>query len=261
VQRQRWFEIHDSRWFPGFLRDLVTEALESIWNRNGTYRPIAGRLREALRQAGTTDVVDLCSGGGGPWTGLYDEVAGGGPLTVRLTDRSPHAGLVESGAGLRGGLVAEAQMVDATCVPEGLRGFRTVFSAFHHFDPEVARAMLADAFRRREGIGVFEAARPTLRTVVAVAAVPFLALRAAAVARPVRWSRLVWTFVLPVVPVVLWVDGVLSCLRSYSLNDLRELTAGLEAADYRWQVGEEPGMVPIAFVLGGPVGEAPVDQR
>jgi hypothetical protein len=77
----------------------------------------------------------------------------------------------------------------------------------------------------------------------------------------VRWSRLVWTFVLPVVPVVLWVDGVLSCLRSYSLNDLRELTAGLEAADYRWQVGEEPGMVPIAFVLGGPVGEAPVDQR
>jgi hypothetical protein len=136
-----------------------------------------------------------------------------------------------------------------------------VFSAFHHFDPGVARAMLADAFRRRAGIGVFEAARPTLRTVVAVAAVPFLALRAAAVARPVRWSRLVWTFVLPVVPVVLWVDGVLSCLRSYSLNDLRELTAGLEAADYRWQVGEEPGMVPIAFVLGGPVGEAPVDQR
>jgi hypothetical protein len=257
VRRQQWFEIHDSRWFPGFLRDLVTEALESIWNRNGTYRPIAGRLREALRQAGTTDVVDLCSGGGGPWPGLYDEVAAGGPLTVRLTDRMPNAGLVERGAGPRDGLIAEAQTVDATCVPERLRGFRTVFSAFHHFDPEAARAMLADAFRRREGIGIFEVARPTLRAVVTVFAVPFLALRAAAMARPVRWSRLVWTFVLPLVPVVLFVDGVLSCLRSYSLNDLRELTAEFEAADYQWQVGEEAGLAQIAFLLGGPPGERP----
>jgi hypothetical protein len=132
-----------------------------------------------------------------------------------------------------------------------------VFSAFHHFDPEAARAMLADAFRRREGIGIFEVARPTLRAVVTVFAVPFLALRAAAMARPVRWSRLVWTFVLPLVPVVLFVDGVLSCLRSYSLNDLRELTAEFEAADYQWQVGEEAGLAPIAFLLGGPPGERP----
>jgi hypothetical protein len=261
LRRQRWFEIHDRRWFPGYLRDLVTEALESIWTRNGTYRPIAGPLRAALRRAGTTDVVDLCSGGGGPWLGLYDEVAAGGPLTVRLTDRSPNAELAGRGVRLPEGITAEGQPVDATCVPEGLRGFRTVFSAFHHFDPGAARAILADAFRRHEGIGVFEAARPNVWTVVAVSAVPFLAMYAAVAARPVRWSRLVWTFLLPVVPVVLWVDGVLSCLRSYSLEDLLELTAGLEAADYGWEVGEEAGLVPIAFVLGGPVGEAPRDKR
>ena len=261
MQRQRWFEIHDRPWFPGFLRDLVTESLEAVWNANGTYRPIAPRLREALLAAGTTTVLDLCSGGGGPWPGLCDEVAGDRPLTIRLTDRNPNARLLaelQSSAGsapsARGSIAAQMDPVDARAVPEDLRGFRTVFSAFHHFDPDVARAILADAFARREGIAIFEGARRDLWTMTAVIAVPFLALREAAVARPVRWSRILWTWVLPVVPLVLLVDGALSCLRSYSLDDLRELTAGLAAPDYTWQVGDQRGgRVPIRYLIGTPL--------
>jgi hypothetical protein len=57
---------------------------------------------------------------------------------------------------------------------------------------------------------------------------------------------------------VLWIDGVLSCLRSYSLADLRELTAGLSAPDYAWQIGDESGgRVPIRYLMGGPAAVAP----
>jgi hypothetical protein len=59
--------------------------------------------------------------------------------------------------------------------------------------------------------------------------------------------------VIPIVPVLLWVDGMLSCLRSYSLDDLRELTAGLQAQDYEWQIGDEKGgRVPIRYLIGVP---------
>ncbi len=249
MRRQRWFEIHDQPWFPAYFRDLVTEGLEAIWNQNRTYHPIVGRLREAVRQSGAERIVDLCSGGGGPWLGLHAEVADGSPLPVTLTDLYPNALLARRRTG---GLSVWHEPVDARHVPAELRGFRTLFSSFHHFDPEAARAMLADAFEHREGIAVLEGARPSAWTMVAVTAVPFLAFRAAIGARPFRWDRVLWNCLIPVVPAILWIDGILSCLRSYSLDDLRELTAGLTAPDYEWQIGDAPGRVPIRYAIGRP---------
>lgn len=252
LRRQSWFEIHDQAWFPGFLRDLVTEALEAVWNDNHTYRAIAGRLREAVEESGAGQIVDLCSGGGGPWLGLYEDVAAGKPLRVVLTDLYPNQRLLRQK--LPEGITARAEPVNAGCVPAELSGFRTIFSSFHHFDPEAAEAMLADAFRRREGIAVFEGARRDVLTLALVAGVPLLALKCAAMARPVRWRRILWTWVIPVVPAMLYIDGVLSCLRSYSLEDLRELTRGLAAADYRWEIGEAAGgRVAVRYLMGVPV--------
>jgi len=250
MRRQRWFEIHDQPWFPTFLRDRVTESLEAVWNGNHTYRPIAARLREAVRECGAERILDLCSGGGGPWAGLYGEIANGGAIPVVLTDLYPSALLARQ---TRSGITAWPESVDARHLPAELRGFRTIFSSFHHFDPEAARAMLADAFERREGIGVFEGARCDARTLIAVTAMPFLGFREALRARPFRWSRCFWSCIVPVVPAMLWIDGVLSCLRSYSLEDLRELTAGLSAPDYDWQIGDaDGGPVPIRYLVGTP---------
>lgn len=251
MRRQPWFEIHDQAWFPGFLRDLTTEALEAVWNSSHTYHPIAGKLREAVAHSGADQIVDLCSGGGGPWLGLYEDVAGERPLRVCLTDLYPNARLLRQRQ--PEGLTAVSESVDARYVPEYLSGFRTLFSSFHHFDPASARAMLEDAFRRREGIAVFEGARRSALTLALVAGVPLVAIRCAATARPVRWRRIVWTCLLPVVPAVLWVDGVLSCLRSYSIDDLRELTQDLASPDYHWEIGEaREGRVPIRYLIGVP---------
>jgi hypothetical protein len=253
MQRQRWFEIHDQPWFPGFLRDEVTVALEAMWASNRSYHPIAGRLREALAQTGSDRVVDLCSGGGGPWPVLYDEVADGRPLEICLTDLYPNTSAMLHAMGRNSDITARTVPVDARHVPESLAGFRTIFSSFHHFDPEAARAILADAFERREGIAVFEGARRTAFTLLATMAVPFLGIRNALAARPVRGRRIFWNCVVPVVPALLGIDGMLSCLRSYSLADLRELTEGLSAPDYGWEMGDQQGgSVPIRYLIGTP---------
>ena len=257
MQRQPWFEIHDQPWFPAFLRDQVTEALEAVWNANRTYAPVAPLLRDAIRQSGADRVVDLCSGGGGPWFTLYPqiaaELASPRPLRVSLTDLYPSRKLLAR-AGALPNIAALAEPVDARCVPAALHGFRTIFSSFHHFDPAAASAILADAFHRREGIAVFEGARCSPSTLAAVIGVPLLALRAAAAARPLSGPRLFFTFLVPVVPAVLWIDGLLSCLRSYSLRDLRDLTQDLRAPDYQWTIGEvRRGIVVIRYLIGVPI--------
>lgn len=85
---------------------------------------------------------------------------------------------------------------------------------------------------------------------VPVAAWAFLPFR-----RPFRWSRLLWTYFIPVIPFVLFFDGLVSCLRSYSLGELRGMTRGLAASGYRWEIGQQTGgllPVRITYVIGCP---------
>jgi hypothetical protein len=47
--------------------------------------------------------------------------------------------------------------VDATQIPGHLKGLRTLFSSFHHLNPEEARLLLQDSAKKRQVIGIFEA--------------------------------------------------------------------------------------------------------
>ncbi|OJH40269.1 hypothetical protein [Cystobacter ferrugineus] len=44
------------------------------------------------------------------------------------------------------------------------------------------------------------------------------------------------TYALPVLPLLIAWDGAVSNARTYTEEDLRELLAGLEAPDYRWEI-------------------------
>ena len=92
MRRMELFEIHDQPRFPALLRDLVTDALQSLWDFSNSYRPVLLLLRDALAKAGTRDVLDLCSGAGGPWFGLVREFDSEHhfPIHVRLTDKYPN---------------------------------------------------------------------------------------------------------------------------------------------------------------------------
>ncbi|MGC4050929.1 MAG: hypothetical protein QM757_16305 [Paludibaculum sp.] len=256
MTRPRLFEIHDSSWFPAHLRNLVTDALQAVWELTNAYRPIAPRLRDALAAAGTTRVLDLCSGAGGPWIQLshHFHYILRFPLTVCLTDKHPNPeafGRASLCSEMR--IVSHPRSVQATQVPGGLEGFRTIFSSAHHLAEDELCQVIASALEGRTGIAIFEACQCEWRAIVSVIGVPLLGLLATPWIRPFRWSRLFWTYIIPVVPFVLLLDGWLSCLRSYSQEDYRAL-AGLHGrAGYCWHVGvERSGLIPITYLIGYP---------
>jgi hypothetical protein len=187
--------------------------------------------------------VDLCSGAGGPWGALRREI----PVPVVLTDKYPNRGA------RRGGLRFDPGPVDATEVPVDLRGFRTLFTAFHHFRPGQARAILADAVQQGQGIGVFEISRRAPREIAVIALTWLAVLVFVPFIRPLRWSRLAWTYLLPALPIVGVFDGLVSCLRTYSPSELRELARGLDR--YEWQIGETRSAsspLTVTYLVGVP---------
>lgn len=221
-------ELHDLSWCPASLRDALTDFLAFALNLAGAYDPAAPLLRRAVARTGARRIVDLCSGAGGPWLKLANEVG----VPVVLTDLYPHRG----GAA---GLPCHPDPVDARAVPEALDGFRTLFTSFHHFRPAEARAILADAVKCGQGIAVFEAARRAPREIAIVAFTWLGALVATPFLRPWRWSRLFWSYLPPLMPLMGSFDGVVSCLRAYSPVELRELVRGLDS--YDWDIGEMRG--------------------
>ena len=71
--------------------------------------------------------------------------------------------------------------------------------------------------------------------------------------RPYRWSRLFWTYVVPALPLVLLFDVIVSVLRLYSVEELRDLTAGLDQHD--WDIGTvraRPIPLRITYLIGVP---------
>jgi hypothetical protein len=257
----RLFEFHDQPWFPSFLRDQTTDALQFIMNTGNLYGPIVHQLGEALRETDAVRILDLCSGAGGPWLTLPKalEQKEGLSLQVCLTDKYPYSETIRNGKSLEGKRVRFHPVpVDAMQIPDELNGFRTIFSSFHHFQPLEARAILQDAVKKRRGIGVFELAGRRARTILLTFLMPVGSLLLTPFMRPFRWSRLVWTYIIPVIPFVLWFDGIMSCLRAYSLQELVALTSGLTGQGYEWKIGQERSPLfplPITYLIGYPIRE------
>lgn len=266
MKRRQLTELGDQAWLPGSIRDALTDYLEFVTNRTHPYAPILPQLGHTLEQAAAREVIDLCSGGAGPWPSLLPALRRSRPLRVLLTDKFPNVRALARAKAASGGVLDfAAEPVDATAVPDQLVGFRTMFAAFHHFPPAQARAILEDAARKGQGVGVFEATHRSVLGVLLTLLTPLLVLVSTPLIRPFRPSRLFWTYVVPVVPAaVLW-DGVVSCLRTYTPAELRALTAGLPAAGaYCWEVGErraDRAPLPVTYLLGYPCAEQAPQQR
>ena len=244
MERVQLFEFEDLPWFPHVVRECMTDFLSFLGQRGSSvYRGFAERLAPAVHATGDDTLLDLCSGGGGPAltiAGLLRD-SFDTPLKVLLTDLYPNLPRLQRAKAEGSGQVEyREQPVDATRVPEGLPGFRLICNAFHHLPPEAARKCLADAVGHGRGIALVEMVDRSATSLFGVTFGTSAVLAVTPFIRPVRASRLLLTYVLPVVPLCTWWDGVVSCLRAYSPKELQRLVSSLPANDYVWDIGRLP---------------------
>ncbi|MTW23024.1 class I SAM-dependent methyltransferase [Allochromatium palmeri] len=258
MRRLHLFELEDSPHLPSPIRNGITDFLEFAVVAPHLYAPIVPRLNHVFEHRQVRHIIDLCAGGGGPWKRLRNDLNGirDGRTRLQLTDLYPNVpALTKLKVGYGDQIDVVVESVSAMDVPTHLDGFRTLFSSFHHFRPAQARAILADAVEKGQGIAVFESTLRHPLLLLYMLLTPLLVLLATPFIRPFRWSRLFWTYLIPVIPFAVMFDGIVSCLRTYTVAELRDMTKDLGDGHYTWDIGLErigPLPVGITYLIGYP---------
>jgi len=240
------FEFEDQPWFPRRLRQAMQSYLAVAYRVTPLPKLWAEQLASLMTRGQKNDLLDLASGAAGPVPMILDELHRlGFHVQVTLTDRFPNPAASP--------LPYWPEPVDARHVPANLCGIRTMFASFHHFQPDDARGILRDAFERRIPICVFEATSPTAAATAIL--IPILVLVLTPMVRPFSWMQILFTYLIPILPILIFWDGLVSHLRTYSVAELRELTRDLKSPDYAWQMGKlQPGGAPfgVPYLIGRP---------
>ncbi|KAI9790035.1 MAG: hypothetical protein M1835_001256, partial [Candelina submexicana] len=241
-RRIHFFEINDQTWFPAYLREKIQASLTLAWRIKLPFVQVASPASLAasvLRRILNTStskytVVDFCAGAGGPTptiekllneqltsrTGNGD----GSNNTVEfiLTDLHPHLEAWQEAVKKSDSLGYIAKSVDAANAPtdliqekaRGRKVIRLFNLAFHHFDDELATQILKNTMETADGFGIFELQDRTPLGILGMTVLfplflllpPFYFYNSA--------SHLFFTYIIPIIPFVITLDGYVSALRT-----------------------------------------------
>lgn len=247
------FEFEDQKWFPDFLRNYGTDFLQFLSNKTGMYKPVTPLIENILKSNNTSTIIDLGSGGGGGLIWLNRELKKEIPnLKIILTDYYPNFPAFEYTKKQSDNFEYYSKPVDARNVPSELKGLRTQFLSLHHFKPNDARQILQNAIDSKASIAIFEAQERSFSSLLAMIFSPVSVLLTTPFIRPFKIGRIIFTYFIPVVPLfVLW-DGIVSSLRTYSVDEMKYLIKDLSNSEtYNWQIGRvKSGPGVILYLLG-----------
>jgi hypothetical protein len=253
VARLHLFEFEDQRWCPAVLRNAITGYLRLAVTITQQIRPVVPALADFLRRSGESSILDLCSGNGGIAHQLARGLKRRGQATrIVLSDLYPDVASFGEIASASGGAVEfRSAPLDATAVPAELPGLRTLFNAFHHLRPDAARRVLTAAAESGRPIAVIEFIERGIIPLSGIVFSPILLLFVAPFLRPFRWPALFFIYLVPIVPLMVFWDGLVSWLRVYSLGELRAMAASVDVPGYVWEAGRwRAGPVRVTYLMG-----------
>lgn len=255
MKRIHLFEFGDQSWFPIFLRNYLTDFLQHLSNFAKVYEPVVDEIDQVLQKNKISNIVDLGSGGGGGWLWLSTELEKRTPnLKIKLTDFYPNLSAFEKVKNKSSVFDYSKQSVDARYVPKDLKGLRTQFLSFHHFKPKDAVQILQNAVDSNQPLAIFEIQDRTMGSIITMLFSPISVLLFTPFIKPFRIGRIFFTYLIPIVPIVVFWDGIVSCLRTYSVTELENLVKKVENhSSFDWQIEKKIAKKGfVIYLIGSP---------
>lgn len=247
MKRVHVFEFEDASWFPPYLRRAVTDLIVVTNRKFGVTAAIEGLVQRVHGAHPIRRIVDMGSGTGGAMPEVVEALRTrhGMEVALVLTDLYPNAESVERfSEGRTPGVTYHPVPMDATTCGTLPADLYTMVNGFHHMRPDQARDILRAAAASRTPLLIVEVADNRLPFAVWLTFLPLglwvnalMALVFTLGLRPLSWSRIALTYLVPVIPFCFAWDGQASYPRIYGLKDLDLLLSDVASDDYTWEKG------------------------
>lgn len=252
LQKILTYEFNDSPQCPTFIRESILEVLGKSIRDAKVYEALAPRFIQFCQDAKVQTVLEFGAGSGESTAIFLDAVLGTGetPPRIYISDLFPMATVMAKTCATHPDTLIPLQgSVDLRNPPESPgHDMRMVLSAFHHCDAEMARQFLKKG--QEQGVAVFiaEPFTKSLQAFFPLFLHGFTSLaRNGVLSSRMRLAKFICTFLLPLIPLCLLWDGLISMVRMYSKDDFAEMVGSLPDVDlpYDWQYEE------VQVPLGG----------
>lgn len=253
LQKILTFEFNGSAKCPDFVRESILEVLGRSIRDAKVYEALAPRFIQFCRDAEVSEVLEFAAGSGESTAIFLDAVlqTGETPPHISISDLYPMTEvMIKTCEQYPELLTVIKESVDLRHAPETPHhDMRMVLSAFHHFDLEMASKFLLNA--QAKGKAVF-IAEPFTRSLKAF--LPLFLHGFTSLARNGLFSskdlllKFFFTFFIPLIPMCLLWDGLISMIRMYDEDAFMDIVDSLpNNGAYQWHYAE------VRVPLGGTV--------
>lgn len=208
----------------------------------GTSDVLSEILAKGLKKTKSNKILDMCSGSGGPMLDVaktLKEKHGVSDLQLTLSDLYPNdhaAAQINNGDDSSVSYITSP--VDATDIHTDKDGMRTMVCSMHHMRPETAKAILKDAKDAKRPICIYEISDNAFPIWIWWVSIPITFIMTffiTPLVRPMSWQQVVFTYIIPVLPLFIAWDGAVSNARTYTLKDWDIILEDLQSDDYTWE--------------------------
>lgn len=266
MKRIQLFEFEDFHWFPDIIRTGMTNLIVILHKIMGTSDVLTKLLLDIRRKYNYTQIVDLGSGSGGALPKVIKKINNDRidtPIKLLLTDLHPNEQFIyQIKKNNLKNITYYPTSIDATGFERTTPGLKTMINSFHHMPPKVAKKILSSAQKNKEPLFIYEIAENKIPTLMWWLLLPIsliililMAFFMTPFVRPLTWRQLLFTYLIPIIPICYAWDGQASMVRMYTFDDIKELLQDIENKDYTWEMAEakkENGKNLGYYILGKP---------
>lgn len=248
MKRLELFEFEDFNWLPDYIRTGVTNLIKVFHSLVGTKDVLVGVITDCQEKIKFNQIIDLGSGSGGPMIEVVDKINMANevekPIKLFLSDKYPNAKTVRRINDLELPNVEYLKhSVDALEMKNSPNGLKTMIASFHHMPPSIAKQILSSAEESKEPILIYELAENNIPVMVWWLLLPIsltvlvvMSLIMTPLVRPLTINQIVFTYIIPVIPIVYAWDGQASIMRTYTFEDIKALIGKRKNERYVWEI-------------------------
>jgi hypothetical protein len=219
------FEFMDLAWLPRGLRTTLREILDrgNSWPFRAYYRWAASQIRGILARGEFVRVVELGAGTAPLTRSLACTIAADDPLELVVCDINPDLAAYDRLVERYGNRIRTLRSPVDFSQPRQWepRTLLCLSATLHHIPAQARAQVLATLVDSADGVVIFEPLRKTRLSILFAfgSLVPSLLLPATKLFQAGSLRRIFWCWLFPIAPLLFVWDGVISCVREWTVAE------------------------------------------